>query len=607
MNIDLKPIKGFMKKYKELIAVLFVFATFFSLYRVVPMMYDGWAGKFYYPTHGGILNWFNYICGPFYEWINGRISSNIICGIFESFSSEVPLDLFNAITITASFILAYSVLKKEEKNKNEFVNGILLFMSIILLVTPRMRTEVLFYANMAYIVPIPLMLIYYKIYTKNANKSVDYKKITIMSLIGFVIGTWMEHIAVGFLLTICAVNAIEFIRKNINKWKLLIPTIFTGIGVLIMFMSPGLYKAREVVSESTGITETFISNIKYIYVDLISKNIYLFLLLFVFITIFFIKAEFKNKICKSITLGLSAFLTFTLLLGSLFFTFNISNLQSILELYPSSAGMAHNFSYIILIIGLMVSLLIVAIVKSKNKIILSYLLSICLLSLAPMCITPNVGARITSVGFFIIALITIIIYTEISKDNRIIEKAMIIIVYFMTVVALDNTILMMRRINDVTKLRNTIIEEVVIQQKLNNWDYDKYVILPLYADNDVLNRGTVEENTFYYPQFLEAYGLNPNTKVLFSNSEVSATQFHDEEKIGINVVTETPEDMKFMYIVQYSEDSLVEYKDIINTGFIEDKSYTFEPASKGYYQIKSYFQKGNNVKEIEGYFLFHVE
>ena len=69
------------------------------MYRIIPMMYDGWIGKYYYNVQDGLLSYIRYVFVDHYNWINGRIASNLICGILESFPSELPLDLFNASMI----------------------------------------------------------------------------------------------------------------------------------------------------------------------------------------------------------------------------------------------------------------------------------------------------------------------------------------------------------------------------------------------------------------------------------------------------------------------------------------------------------------------------
>ena len=198
--------KNFLKnKYFGIgIAIALVFFTFFTMYRIVPMMYDGWAGKFYYPNINGILQYIKYICVDFYQWINGRIMSNIICGFLESFSSEIILDFFNAFVMVGIYLAIAYILKI----KKGFVWGILLFMSMMLLISNEMRMEVLFYANTAYLVPVLLILLYYIFLEKllsnkeTINKNKQVKLIIILSIIGFSICTWMEHIAVGFAIII---------------------------------------------------------------------------------------------------------------------------------------------------------------------------------------------------------------------------------------------------------------------------------------------------------------------------------------------------------------------------------------------------------------------
>lgn len=597
--------KDFLKnKYFGIgIAIALVFFTFFTMYRIVPMMYDGWAGKFYYPNINGILQYIKYICVDFYQWINGRIMSNIICGFLESFSSEIILDFFNAFVMVGIYLAIAYILKI----KKGFVWGILLFMSMMLLISNEMRMEVLFYANTAYLVPVLLILLYYIFLEKllsnkeTINKNKQVKLIIILSFIGFSICTWMEHIAVGFAIIISLHFVINFIKKHHRRWNLLIPTCVCDLGVLIMFLSPGLRLSRTVVDENNTF-DIIKSNISTFYTNIISENLAVFIILALLLLLFFIKNKQIPKFYRIPLIVLSSILLISMGLTKLSYTFNINISDFLYKLYPTPYSPKYLLLELLVILVTLFAI-IVAIIYSKNKKILFYLLSIAIFSIGPMLITPNTGERISSIGFFIAVCLTAIFFHEITEDSKIrpqyINTILSATIIFTTIIALDKTILLCRRINDVTQQRNRIIHNVVEKQELGDWDYNDVVVLPAYQEGDILYQGITQIGTFHYPQFLDAYGLSPNTKVVFGYDGVAGLIKNEDGKIKFELFDNIG-NTEYMYILQYSNISFFELKDIENSGWIKEKNYEYDYHDmKGNYRIKVYIKNGDTINELK--------
>ncbi len=503
-------IKEFWKNnFKEILTTIFVFFMFLILFRIIPMMYDGWGAKLYYSKFDGIFPYIINIFTYYYKYLNGRISQNILSGFLESFKSEWVLDIFNALIIVGIFLCIYKILNLKDKKK-KFCLAFLFYMSLILLISPDMRIQVLFYANTTYIVPIFLVLLYYLLYQKLLNNECksDNKQIVYMSLLAFAICTWIEHIAVGFTIVLFGMTLYKFYKKDQRRFKLFFPLVMAIIGVLLMFLSPGLRGGRVLLD--INFLERLIKNMSSFYIDIISNNIFIIFILALFGVIIFsknIKGKFGNKLLVLNSLGLSILSLAKLITNN----FNIKVLKNITNfIFPTDVKDA-NLIVIIIVTLLIIVLLLNIIINSKNKKILFYIAFIVLLSIGPMCFSPNTGPRISSVGFFGLVIILTIIYLE--KFDLKLTKNLKLLAIILVIISCDKTILLERRVYEVTEKRERILKNVVAMQELGLWNYDNYVYLPLYEEGDILHRGDMSNDNFYFGQFIYAYGINVNTKI----------------------------------------------------------------------------------------------
>ena len=440
-----KYLKKIKDNYKTILVSLFIIFVFFVMYRIVPMMYDGWIGKYYYNVQDGLLSYIRYVFVDHYNWINGRIASNLICGILESFPSELPLDLFNASMIIGIVLMINKIIKNE--NEKKLILGILLFASSILLISSDMKKDVLFYANAAYVVPILLVLVFYYCYNKFITKP-NNKLVVIMSVIGFCIGTWMENIAFGFAATISLIALYYFIKNKPLKWNIAIPAVITDLSLVFMLLSPGLRTNRDVIDNSVSLTFIIRRNLITFYRDIISNNLLLIILLSLFGIILLLANKKKYKFYKFMLIPMF-FLFITAMLTIINETFYIGLFNNIRILYPITVGDA-SFKIILFMAFVILGVLVYLIFNSKNQKFLTYLLFICAGSIAPMCITPTTGARISFISYMLLLLIVLVLFFEIDIKNKKTDKYLTILVCFLTIVSIDKTILTCRRISEVT-------------------------------------------------------------------------------------------------------------------------------------------------------------
>ena len=159
-----------------------------------------------------------------------------------------------------------------------------------------------------------------------------------------------------------------------------------------------------------------------------------------------------------------------------------------------------------------------------------------------------------------------------------------------------------------TQQRNRIIQNVLEKQELNEWDYDRVVILPSYQEGDILYQGITQIGTFHYPQFLQAYGLNENTKVVFGNEGIGVLAENNDDNIKVQIFGENSDNVEYMYIIQYSPISFLELKDIENSGWINETEYEYDYQDmKGNYRIKIYTKKNNIITEIKSNYDITIE
>ncbi len=487
-------------------------AIFFVIYRIVPPIMDLCYNAFYYSNTGGLLQFLRteYFV---YQAANGRIASNFVNGILESFKSHVVLDLFDAVVNTLIYVGLWALCKEKER----FCKGAFFYTALVLLMSPQMRVEVLFYANGAYVVPVLLILLYFVLLDKLEKDAGHAVGITAwMCLVCFMICTWMENIAVGFGALLTFVCTYLFKVKDRFRYHVLCTWIVSAISGILMMLSPGLWSYRTVISDGS-IIDIVKQNIRLAEEYIIGQNIPVILCFLCILLIFMItneKAGRGIKIFYSVFIGIGIV---WLLLAGLYCLWNVARLRWFYEClqffsYPKrliiSVGVLSIFSGIVC----------VAFAFSKNRLMLLGIMTVCGFSLLPMLFTPNQHARVCNIGFWGIVCATVILFIEIQTTSLWWKKTLCMVSVVTIILSFDQMILVTRRIYTVQKQREEIIKEVRIRQALGDWTDDDSVTLPLFRGEDIFyGGGAVSE--FHHIWYMKYYGLKEDTQVIFEEGK----------------------------------------------------------------------------------------
>lgn len=194
--------------------ILIPFLAVFPLLRVSPMMYDGWAGPFYYKQFGGLIAWFQYVMGPFREWVNGRVASNFFCGILESFTSEIPLDVVGALVLAGILFCLFRLFNLQHR-----VLVACLYSAFLIFMPYTLRTYVVQIALLQYLAPILfflLMLILLKRYENNES----HQAVWLLYPLSVIACTWMENtsLAYGIILAVSSFRLMICHKKLTGGW-----------------------------------------------------------------------------------------------------------------------------------------------------------------------------------------------------------------------------------------------------------------------------------------------------------------------------------------------------------------------------------------------------
>ena len=181
-----------LKKVKDNWGLVIPFVTCLILLRLSPMMYDGWYGSSYYYNEGGVINWIRYVLIFERNNLNGRVGSNLICGIVESIKSEWIVDIVGTLILV---LILYFTLRLFEI-KRTGVSGIL-YTALIILIPYRVREYVVQIALMQYVMPVLFFTIALDIH-KKYEEDKSYKWFVLLFPLTVMACTWMENSAVAY-------------------------------------------------------------------------------------------------------------------------------------------------------------------------------------------------------------------------------------------------------------------------------------------------------------------------------------------------------------------------------------------------------------------------
>lgn len=597
--------------YIQKYSIFFIpFILFLLLLRVSPMMYDGWAGPSYYQKFGGIIPWTSYVFRDMYDWINGRVSSNFFCGIIESFTSEIPLDIVGALVLTGVVIcICYLI---NFRNKNLVV---LIYTSMIVFIPYQIRTYVIQIALIQYIIPILLMLITILLIDKYIKKR-EKNILIIIYIISFIASTWMENssLAYGVVLAFfCLMTTLKEKRIDYQLWVSVMISFFSG---LFMILSTGMKRSRIT---PLGDEKFLILNFDRLnahcsafFQSIIYYGCGIFMIIAAIWLIMsidkFIKEDnLRQRIYSAILIIFNAIAMVGFLRLSMNISFFVSDSEPNLSYFYYIQSLNHYMIislFLLFLIWLTYNFLLLCNINLYTVGI--YIFGI--VSLLSVFFTSQIGARIYSPFYFAIAIIACLSIGKIQLKRKSVLCFMLISLIMLSfIISVDYQILLTRRIYEVQSERNLRIDMIKNEQFLNGVDKNKYYILPKFNVKDVTNGGVVFIGDFHYPQFLSYYNLPPETKIIFSNSNQYLRYICEEENLNyISLENTDDESYYFKFIVAFKPNSYSMYQDIINTGKIDKNSFSFSLTSgTGYYRVSAYLiDKQTGTESMVDY---HIE
>ena len=486
---------------------VFIFVFFLYLNFLSPLVGDDWeivdwfsinaSGNFLVLLKAIIWTWKN---------SNGRGLSNFLMSYFCYYKI-----LWNFVSAGMFLTIIYLFSKLfEYKNKISLITSILLILSLSNGI--REETWSVICANIAFMVPITAILFFVyknKIEINTLKKIKKTKIIASISLCLF-ISTLMENISAGFTLTLGLINTyILFKNKRIDYFFVTL-FIFSLLGSIFMFTSPGMHNFREVYNESLGFLGTFKSSLfQNINLTILDNNFVFFAITLTTIIAFITNSISTKKIIKHLYL-IYLFLIILILLFSIFSKYLhnylfFNQIQSIL--------LTNNFIVSIFWLLFLILFLIPIISLNKNKNIFIFIYLIAIFSFIPASLITQTAPRIISITVIFFIGIGCGILNEIQFKSIEIQKIIYGLMMFGIFVQANRLSVIYRNIHETQLVREKIIENSFILQQQGLWDFKKELVLPKY--DNLYPTANPDQNGFHYLPFLNYFKLDPKTKVVF--------------------------------------------------------------------------------------------
>lgn len=567
------------------------FIAIFALLRVSPMMYDGWAGPYYYQQFGGIFNWVNYVFVAMRDWINGRVASNFFCGILESFTSEIPLDLTSTLVITAMLLCIMHLFPSKNK-----VLAAMVFSSLFILMPYQTRTYVLQIASMAYLPPmlfLLVMMILIKQYTQEAKKW----HIPALCILSMIACTWMENSSVAYGVVLAFYCLERMVSSRKFSWPLCTVVALALLSGLYMITAPGTRMSR---ATGYGMESFVIFDKQQLYVHV--QMIFGYFIINNGISNFCIAliAATASLVCVASSWKKKGFALKLLLL--------VANIVAVIGFWK----LCHNtgeFQYIaeinttqynvllterpklicLLTLGYLMWIPVNALVLCKWDKHVLFLILFSLVSTGCVLLTIQTGARIYSPLYVIQVFLLCIVVLQIPLgDNEFcgIKKCCMAIIAAVFVLGIDYEAQLCERVSNVQAQRMQVVEEIQALQAVGEGT-DLYYRMPIFNSRDIYLQGETSIGTFHYPQFLQRHGLLPDTKLVFTNELVYlSVDQADESGLVVRVIDHDTTNWTYDFTVYYREDANETFVPIINeTGLTQSNYYAPLINGDGDYQI----------------------
>lgn len=505
-----KIIKYLSKNYPY----IFIFVFFLYLNFLFPQIGDDWevATWFSQSANGNILILLKSI---YWNWknFNGRGLSLLLTSFFCYYKflwNFVSAGMFTSIVYLFGDLLDF------KKNKIALTFLILFLLSVSGNI--RIETYSLVCANIGFVLPLLLILIYLKIIKKdllNLDKNINYKRnfIFFISIFCLIISTLMENISAGFTFSLAILNIYTFLKNKKINYLFIFSFISSLIGSIFMFTSPGMHAGREVYNNSLGLLGTINLSLPLnIGLTIFENNFIFFIIsLFALITIFNKSIYISNKIlnfCYLIFISFSSLLLFTSIINQYL---SIPNLIIPIYLFFFLPGIFGSIYWLIFLLSFIIPISFIK--TNKNIFILIYLIAI--FSFIPASLITQTGARIISITVFCFMAIGCGIFNHL-KFSSTISKLIFWPIIFGIFVQANILLVIYLDIYQTQKIRQKIIDNTIVLQHQQLWNYQQELFIPSFKQNSLYHTANPTlDNTYHYNNFIRYNRLDPETKVIF--------------------------------------------------------------------------------------------
>lgn len=384
-----------------------------------------------------------------------------------------------------------------------------------------------------------------------------YSKTTLITtiIICIFISTLMENVSAGFTATLAIFNLYFFIKnKKINK-LLFISLLSSLVGSIFMFTSPGIRLSRELYNHSLGIVSTFknslFSNISLIIFQ--NKFIFLIITLITIVAINTNSINIKHKLIKYLYLSFVFLILFILSVSVVNNYIFIPQKIMSLTYYFFSRRFLVSFFWLTFLLSFIIPVLYII----RNKKIFLFLLSVAIFSLIPASLITQTGARIIAIIVFIMIGISSGFYSKIESN-----KLTFWLICFGIIVQSNKLLTIYHDIYKTQKIRQNVIDNTIILQHQQKWDYDQPLILPAFKTNHLLyNANPPPLNTSgHYLNFIRFYNLNPKTKVIFDDGFAYLNLNFKLNKNNESIIEIKPLENKYKYLFYIYKDGIEYFK-----------------------------------------------
>ena len=448
---------------------------------------------------------------------NGRIVSNLLGAVMQK--NFYLCAIFNAVMI----VLACYYMVELVKNNNSKTFTILLAFFMMLAVSDATYQEVYYYAGTLYIgaMLISVMLIYYY-----------HKKNRLGVLVSILLGAlWAEHLAISLVVVTFIWCISAWIREKQIPEREILYFLISLLGFLFMYLC--ITHARTDVSVTKPIIpKEILGNIMRRW----EQNSIVVFVWSIILFVFFTQKMKDKKIIRFFVVciyGLFAFIATCVFFNEIYSilatrfpydSYAIITLYEPLdnaflaELFKKGMFFVRNNAEVWIICACVG--IFAAILTSNNKMLL---LEVAMMMLAASFIDLSgiqTGARIASLGLFLLICFGMLIWAEVKIDSMKIKRIIIAALMIPIFLRVSRELIFAESAHEIEKNRLQIIEQVRFKQLMNEWNYDEVVHLPAFTrniDGRTLWGGNPKINSPHYIVFLEHYKLGRRTIVVFKD------------------------------------------------------------------------------------------